>query len=129
MKIRLFIITSLSLLAGCQGIPLADIRNQPPIFDASVPVDLSTVATCITNDPDVSSLAGDRFQVMTFPGSKKVEFRIGAVQMGDFKNYYLITLTGMGQQTKVQIRRSKSDFMPLSESQLRKTVADCSTLS
>lgn len=59
---------------------------------------VTEVATCLTSAPDLEELrGGGSMKIRLFPDSKVMEFAIGAIQMGTFKSFYLVTLRDIGK--------------------------------
>ena len=101
-----------ALMVGCQGIPLHEIRKSPPIFSVNSTKSLNTVFICFTTELD--EFRGDgRMLVLTYPEESKAEFSIGAMQAGDFKHFYLVSLARSSDGTRTEVQRSPSDYFPL----------------
>ena len=113
-----------ALVSGCQGIPLKEIRNQPPVKEYTTSQSINSIAACLTQNPSLESLL-ERSKVLTYPYGKKTEFSLGAIQMGTFKNYYLITLEKVTSVTSVTLKRSPANFPPLEETDLKAIIASC----
>jgi len=86
------------LICGCQSISTGAIREQSALVDASTSRTLAEVATCLTSAPNLEELrGGGSMKILSFPDSKVMEFAIGAIQMGTFKSFYLVTLRDIGK--------------------------------
>lgn len=112
------------LLSACQGIPTKEIRGLPTVFEARSSKSLNEIATCLTEDPTLEDLS-DRVRPLTFPDGRKMEISIGAEQVFEFKNFYLVTIDSIGTVSRVSIRRSDIDFGPLDQKALEKIVLGC----
>lgn len=121
-------VSSISLLlCACQGISTPEIRSEVPAVVQLTEKSLTNVALCFTDASEVENLGDGRLKTMTFPDSKTMEFSIGAIQMGSFKNFYLVTLDDLGSQRRVQIRRSENadGYRPISMRELRSIITRC----
>lgn len=127
MKIysRFTVILLLALvLGGCQGIPLHEIRNTTPIYTNDSAKPLNAVFVCFTTE--LNEFRGDgRMLVLTYPEESKAEFSIGAMQAGNFKHYYLVSLARSPKGTRTEIQRSPSDYLPLPQKEIVDIAIKC----
>ncbi|PZP56482.1 MAG: hypothetical protein DI586_03570 [Micavibrio aeruginosavorus] len=113
-----------ALLSGCQGIPLKEIRNRPTIKEYTTAQSINSVTACLTQNPSLEKLL-ERFKVLTYPDGEKTELSLGAIQMGTFKKYYLITLERATSFSVVSLKRSPANFPLLGEADLKAIIASC----
>lgn len=117
-----------ALTAGCQGVSTKDIREQSSALEIKTNRPSKEIVQCLTEDTELERLFGDgRARFLTFPRSNIAELSIGAVQMGTFKNYYLVTLTTLSDGTLITFRRSGSNYIPLRESTLQSILSSCAS--
>lgn len=108
----------------CQGITVDEMRSASPIYSESSANSLNTVFACFATE--LNKFRGDsRMLILTYPEGAKAEFSIGAIQAGDFKHYYLVSLSRSSEATKTEIRRSPRDYYPLPEVDLIRTANKC----
>lgn len=112
------------LLGGCQGITVDEMRSATPIYSESSVSSLNTVFACFASE--LNKFRGDgRMLILTYPEGAKAEFSIGAMQAGNFKHYYLVSLSRSSEATNTEIRRSPRDYYPLPEADLVRTANKC----
>lgn len=112
-----------SLLLGCQGIPLNEIRKTTPMYTATSAKPLNAVFSCFTTELNVHE--DSNVHVLTYPEESKAEFSIGAMQMGEFKHFYLISLARSLEGTRTDIQRSPTDYFPLPQTKMNEIAAKC----
>lgn len=64
--------------------------------------------------------------VLTYPEESKAEFSIGAMQAGNFKHYYLVSLARSPNGTRTEIQRSPRDYLPLPQTEMIDMATRCS---
>lgn len=121
-----FVIFFAAVLTACTGMPTKEIRHQLPVWSQIAEKNLTSTLRCLTEHPDLEQFSQDRMRVLTFPNGKQVDIAIGAMQFGDFKNFYLISLKqAQDATTTTELRRSETDFFPMNQETLVKVLGSC----
>jgi hypothetical protein len=113
------------LISSCQGLTIDEIRRTKPVDEYISAKNINVVLSCIA-DSDVFNDLFDRLKIVTFPDGKKVEIKIGAVQMGEFKHFYLITLMSLDADTKITVIRQDSNPLDSGNRKIQSTIYNCS---
>lgn len=123
--LRLSISTVLPFaLAACTGIPVKELRHAHPVYQSVSKRPLDAVFGCLVTELD--RFRGDgRMFVLTYPDQPGSELDIGARQAGEFKHYYLVSLSAVAGGTQTTIRRSPSNYHPLSQEELTAKAKKC----
>jgi hypothetical protein len=107
------------------GIPVQELRNAHPVYQGASEQPLDAVFGCLVTELD--RFRGDgRMFVLTYPDKSKAELDIGARQAGKFKHFYLVSLSAVSSGTQTIIRRSPSNYHPLSQEELIAKAKTCS---
>ncbi len=110
------ILITIFALTACTGIPIKEIRNQQPIWSQTSSRDFSSTFRCLTEHSEFEFLTPDRMHILTFPSGQQVDISIGAIQLGKFKNFYLISLKkNQNQKTDIELRRAEANYMPMNQ--------------
>ena len=123
---RIFVIFFSAALVACTGMPAKEIRQQQPVGSQMTEKDLTAILQCLTEHPALEQFSQDRMRVLTFPDGKQVEIALGAMQFGNFKNFYLISLKAAPNGKAIsELRRSEADFVPMNQETLVKVLGSC----
>jgi len=112
-------------LAGCQGIPLKEIRNIQPAYTKNSSKPVNTIYNCLVTEFDEFRADGRAF-FLNDVESSRAEISFGAMQMGHFKHYYQIDIIKASTGSQIEIRKSPSKFPPLPEEELISELGKCS---
>ena len=123
---RKFLSIAVLFFSACQGLPLKEIRVKTPISNYESINTPSDTLRCLTEDRSFAELTNERISIITFPDGNLTEITIGAIQMGEFKNYYLISLkTRPNKSTSIELRRADHDYFPLNQDDLLSAIRNC----
>jgi hypothetical protein len=102
-----------------------EIRINNPIASQESNRTSSEITRCLTESEIFQRYNDGRVKLITFPDGKGVEISLGAIQRGEFRTYYLVTIMGSNGKSLVQIRRSESNFFPINAKDFEHIVRSC----
>lgn len=123
---KLLLITILTILVGCTGISLNEIRSNPPIYSANSTKTIDRILMCLVSDERLGEFRGDgRLHILTLPDEAEAEVAIGAQQAGTFRYFYHVFLSRISPGTRIELRQSATKFAPMSQDELKVKIGKC----